>query len=344
MLVNRLLVLSLLTSFVVSCSSVSTLPLEDNASTVTIQAKKSTIDSLIQAEIKKYAVAKKPLKNSTRGTTTGIIKYHNLKTSTLKSGNREMVVYLPPSYQSNPSKKYPVMYMHDGQNIFDKVTGAFGKEWYVDEKIEYLIQKNVSEEVIIVGVYNGLGERINEYTPTSNPEYGGGDGKKYLDFLAKEVKPFIDKTYRTKADKQNTAVGGSSLGGLISFYAGVYYPEVFGKIAIMSPSFWWNDGECLKYADQIKANTNVWLDAGTKEGSDPSVLINLVTQMSKLIEPKVGKDNLVTYFQPEAEHNEEAWAIRIHGPLIQFFGKEANNQKKVALIKRLMTYEEWSKL
>ena len=202
MLVNRLLVLSLLTSFVVSCSSVSTLPLEENASTVTIQAKKSTIDSLIQAEIKKYAVAKQTLKNSTRGTTTGIIKYHNLKTSTLKSGNREMVVYLPPSYQSNPSKKYPVMYMHDGQNIFDKVTGAFGKEWYVDEKIEYLIKKNVTEEIIIVGVYNGLGERINEYTPTSNPEYGGGDGKKYLDFLAKEVKPFIDKTYRTKADKQ----------------------------------------------------------------------------------------------------------------------------------------------
>jgi predicted alpha/beta superfamily hydrolase len=299
--------------------------------------------SFYQMEKNKYKTDVR--KNSTtRGTTTGNIKYHTLKTKLLKSNSRELVVYLPPSYTSSSTKKYPVFYMHDGQNIFDKATGAFGKEWYVDEKVEYLIQKNVIEEIIIVGVYNGLDQRINEYTYTPNSEHGGGNGKNYLDFLVKEVKPFIDKTYRTKSDRDNTAIGGSSLGGLISTYAAINYPNTFAKIASMSPSYWWNDGEAIRDSQNLKNNLTFWFDAGSREGSDPSVMVNFVNKMSSLAESKVGKENVLTYIDDDAGHNEEAWAERIHGPIIHFFGKEKNFNKKADLINRLMTLEEWSKI
>lgn len=299
--------------------------------------------SFYEMEINKYKSGLK--RNSTsRGTITGNIKYHTLKTTLLKSGSREMVVYLPPSYNSSNSKKYPVFYMHDGQNIFDKATGAFGKEWYVDEKVEYLIKKNVIEELIIVGVYNGLDQRINEYTYTQNSEYGGGNGSNYLEFLVKEVKPFIDKNYRTKSDRTNTAIGGSSLGGLISTYASIKYPNVFSKIASMSPSYWWNEGEAIKDSQNMKNNLVFWLDAGSREGSDPSVMVNYVKKMSEIAKSKLGKENVITYIDDDAGHNEEAWAERIHGPLIHFFGKEQNYSKKSELIEKLMILEEWGKL
>lgn len=274
-------------------------------------------------------------------TTTGDIRYHNLNTKLLKSGNREIVVYLPPSYKKDSSKNYPVFYMHDGQNIFDKGTGAFGKEWYVDEKAEYLIQKGIINEVIIVGVYNGLGERLNELTWTKNSEYGGGDGKKYCDFLVKEVKPFIDKTYRTKKDKENTAVGGSSLGGLISIYLATNYSNVIGNSAIMSPSIWWNNGDSLKETSKLKTKTKFWIDAGTEESD---TMVSYADNLYKNLLPVSGKENTMFYIDKGAGHNEEAWAIRVHSPLIHFFGKEKDANKKETLIKRLMSYNEWNKL
>lgn len=306
-----------------------------------IQNKVARVSSFVKAE-KSRGQVKNSLKKGL--TTTGDIRYHTLNTKLLKSGNREIVVYLPPSYKKDSQKTYPVFYMHDGQNIFDKGTGAFGKEWYMDEKAEYLIQKGVINEVIIVGVYNGLAERINELTWTKHPEHGGGDGKKYCDFLVKEVKPFIDKTYRTKKDRANTAVGGSSLGGLISIYLATNYPETFGNASIMSPSIWWNDGESLKEVDKLKLKTKFWIDGGTEEDNSDPGMIGYTNMLYKKLLPTQGKDNAMFYVDKGAGHNEEAWAIRIHSPLIHFFGKEQNSEKKEALIKRLMVYEEWSKL
>lgn len=306
-----------------------------------IQNKVARVSSFVKAE-KSRGQSKNSLKKGL--TTTGDIRYHTLNTKLLKSGNREIVVYLPPSYKKDSQKTYPVFYMHDGQNIFDKGTGAFGKEWYVDEKAEYLIQKGIINEVIIVGVYNGLGERINELTWTKHTEHGGGDGKKYCDFLVKEVKPFIDKTYRTKKDRANTAVGGSSLGGLISIYLSTNYPETFGNTSIMSPSIWWNDGESLKEIDKLKLKTKFWIDGGTEEDNSDPGMIGYTTMLYKKLLPTQGKDNTIFYVDKGAGHNEEAWAIRIHSPLIHFFGKEQSTEKKEALIKRLMVYEEWSKL
>lgn len=278
-------------------------------------------------------------------TIQGDVRYHTLTTKLLKSPQRDIVVYLPPSYKKNTQKKYPVFYFHDGQNIFDKATGAFGKEWYIDEKTEFLIQKKVIEEIIIVGVYNGLGERINELTWNRMPEENaGGDGKNYCDFLTNEVKPFVDKTYRTKPEKDNTAVAGSSLGGLISFYLARYYSDTFSKVAMMSPSFWWNNGEALDEVGKMNGKFDFWIDGGTKEGSNPQTMVNYVNSMYKKLSGKFGQEHIFEYIQPGAEHNEEAWATRIHGPLIEFFGTEKDTSKKMALIKRLMNLDEWDKL
>lgn len=282
--------------------------------------------------------------DTTQHTTVGNIKYHSINTKFLSSPKRDIIVYLPPSYQISATRKYPVLYMQDGQNIFDKATGAFGKEWYIDEKVEYLISKKVIQEIIIVGVYNGLDKRIDEYTWDPMPGEGGGQGKAYAEFLTKEVKPFIDKTYRTKSDRENTAVAGSSLGGLISFELARNYPDVFSRIGIMSPSLWWNNGEVLKEVPGLKGKFDFWLDCGSKEGDKPDTMVTYVNQMYRLLDDKFGSEHVFEFIQDNAQHNEEAWAERIHAPIIQFFGTEQNPAKKEALIKRLMILEEWGKL
>ncbi|MFN8674713.1 MAG: alpha/beta hydrolase-fold protein [Candidatus Sericytochromatia bacterium] len=274
---------------------------------------------------------------------TGIVEKKNVKSKFLKSGNRDLVVYLPPSYYQNTSKKYPVLYMHDGQNIFDASTAPFG-EWYVDEKVQYLIQKNIIDEIIVVGIYNGESERLNELTWNPMTGEGGGNGKKYGEFLTKEAKPFIDKTYRTKSDRDNTAVAGSSLGGLISFYLALNYQDTFSKVGIMSPSFWWNDGEAIKEVSKFNKNFDFWLDCGSNEGSDGSVMVGYVNGMYNALTNKFGKDKVLKYIQQGAGHNESAWAERIHSPIIDFFGKEKNFDNKTKLINRLMSYDEWAKL
>jgi len=279
---------------------------------------------------------------TSKGTTTGDIRYHTIKTDRLKSQKRDIVVYLPPSYNLNSQKRYPVLYMHDGQNIFDKYTSAFGKEWFVDEKVDFLIKKNVIEEIIVVGIYNGLSERINEYTWNKDPQYGGGEGKNYAEFIVNNLKPFIDKNYRTKADRENTALLGSSLGGLISFYLINNYKNYFGKAGFMSPSFWWNNKESTREKINF-TNSTIWLDCGTREGTNYQSLIdNVNTVYNNIL--KVESNDVLKYIHEGAEHNEEAWATRVHGPLIHFFGKEKDKAKKFDLIKRLMILEEWGKI
>jgi alpha-glucosidase len=138
--------------------------------------------------------------------------------------------------------------MHDGQNLFDIAT-AYNQEWSVDEILDTAFIQNDKNAFIIIGIDNGERERINEYSPWINPEYGGGQGKAYVHFLVKELKPFIDKKFRTQPQAKYTAIMGSSMGGLISFYAGMEYPQVFGKVGIFSPSFWFSD-EIISFIKQ----------------------------------------------------------------------------------------------
>lgn len=150
---------------------------------------------------------------------------------------RRVLIYLPNNYTIDSLSHYPVIYMHDGQNVFDAAT-SFAGEWGVDETLS-LQEINGGKGVIVVAIDNSS-DRIAEYTPYQNSQYGGGEGDKYVDFIVQTLKPYIDANFRTLSNRQNTAIIGSSLGGLISLYAAVKYQDVFSKVGVFSPAYWIN--------------------------------------------------------------------------------------------------------
>lgn len=250
---------------------------------------------------------------------TGDVRLHANFHSRILNNDRNVIVYLPPGYEKNRKMRYPVFYMHDGQNLFDGATSYIpGQEWRVDETAESLIKAQRIEPLIIVGVYNTGMERVNEYTAAADPKYkAGGKADLYGRFLVEELKPFIDKTYRTKTDGSHTGLGGSSLGGLISLYLGLKYPKVFTRIAVVSPAVWWADNQIVHYtaAESRKPPLRIWLDIGTKEGRDAKEAQKTVDDARLLKSTLIGKGwregKDLKYFEGEgAEHNEKAWAAR----------------------------------
>ncbi len=177
---------------------------------------------------------------------------------------RQIRVYVPPGYATS-GKRYPVLYMHDGQNLFDDAT-AYAGEWHVDETMNAL-SRSGKLELIVVGIDNGKEKRMTELNPWPNPRFGAAEGKQYMDFVVKVLKPLIDKQYRTKADRANTAIMGSSIGGLISHYAIVQYPEVFSKAGIFSPAYW-TAGPSFDYfaAKPAAGDARLYFLMGEKEG------------------------------------------------------------------------------
>jgi predicted alpha/beta superfamily hydrolase len=214
---------------------------------------------------------------------------------------RRIWLYLPPDYAKS-KKKYPVLYMHDGQNLFENKTSYSG-EWGVDEYLDSIFKKG-EKEVIVVGIDNGLFKRMQEYNPWEFQNFGKGEGDKYVDFLVKTLKPFIDKHYRTLKDKPNTFIAGSSMGGLISLYAVLKYPKVFGGAGIFSPAFWTASGiDSTVIADAKKVNTKLFFYAGGKEGD------SMVPDM-KRIEKEIKERSsspIKEKIDPDAQHNEAAW-------------------------------------
>jgi predicted alpha/beta superfamily hydrolase len=213
---------------------------------------------------------------------------------------RRVWVYLPPDY-SISKKRYPVLYMHDGQNVFDDST-SFAGEWSVDETLDSV--SNHSREMIVVAVDHGGAKRINEYCPYDMENYGKGEGDLYVDFLAKTLKPFIDRTYRTAKNKQNTFIAGSSMGGLISMYAMLKYPEVFGGAGIFSPAFWVGP----KIFDDIqkkgsKVNSKIYFYCGGQEGE------TMQPDTEKAFEElrKVSNSKMVCIVRPDGKHSESVW-------------------------------------
>jgi len=252
-------------------------------------------------------------------TLTGDIRLHKDFHSKILNNDRDVIVYLPPGYDKDKQRHYSVLYLHDGQNLFDGATSFIpGQEWRADEAAEALIARGRIEPLIIVGVYNTGKDRIDEYTPVADPKYNsGGKADLYGRLLVEELKPFIDKTYRTKRDAAHTGLGGSSLGGLVSMYLGLKYPNVFGRVAVVSPSVWWGNNYIIHYveAQKKKPSLRVWLDIGTKEGRNPEEAQTTVDGARLLKETlikkgwKLGKD--LKYFEAQgAEHNERAWAAR----------------------------------
>ncbi|MEO8110266.1 MAG: alpha/beta hydrolase-fold protein [Ginsengibacter sp.] len=215
--------------------------------------------------------------------------------------SRRVWLYLPTGYFTS-EKKYPVLYMHDGQNLFDEATSYAG-EWGVDEFLDSIFSSG-KKEVIVVGIDNGLQKRMTEYNPYSYQKFGKGEGDEYVDFLVKDLKPYIDKHYHTLPDKKNTYIAGSSMGGLISLYAVLKYPDKFGGAGIFSPAFWTAsgiDGMVLSYAKSV--NSRLFFYAGAKEGKSMLPDMHRIAKEIRKHSPSPLKEVV----DPQAMHNEAAW-------------------------------------
>lgn len=214
---------------------------------------------------------------------------------------KKIWVYLPKSYEKS-KKAYSVVYMHDAQNLFDAQTSYVG-EWMVDEYLDSISE----DETIIVGIEHGGEKRIDELTPYPHEKYGGGEGDMYLDFIKNSLKPYIDKTYRTRTDAHNTIIFGSSLAGLISFYAVIKYPETFGNAGVFSPSFWFND-EIYKLVEKtnIPGSSRFYFLVGTDEGEE--VVPDLAKMITLLQRKAVKPEHIESKIIEGGKHNELLWS------------------------------------
>lgn len=217
---------------------------------------------------------------------------------------RRVWIYLPDDYETS-SISYPVIYMHDGQNLFDKAL-SFAGEWQVDETMQNFVKQSV-KDCIVVGIDNGGNDRIDEYTPYINTKYGGGKGEQYAEFLVNTLKPFIDSHFRTLSSPEHTGIVGSSLGGLISYYAGIRYPDVFGRIGVFSPSFWYSDSLMADVRDYVPAPyQKFYFMAGANEDADMVPDINKYINLMLL--QGIDETQMQKVIRADGQHSEWFWA------------------------------------
>lgn len=225
---------------------------------------------------------------------------------------RDVTVYLPPGYEDRQDRRYPVLYMQDGQNLFDPQRSFIpGQHWRLHEAADDAIGERTAEPMIIVGIDNAGPSRIDEYAPTHDPERnGGGRADDYARFLLEELKPSIDAEYRTLPDAANTAVGGSSLGGLLSMHLAAKYPQAFTRAAVISPSVWWHGRRILSEVDEFAGpgRPRIWLDIGGREGTEA---LNGARALHERLLAKGWNDETLAYYEDRrADHSERAWAAR----------------------------------
>jgi len=243
----------------------------------------------------------------------GDVEYHRDIPGDHLNYARDIIVWLPPSYHSNTTTRYPVLYMHDGQNIIDPSTSFTGYDWHVDEISDSLISACKMKEIIIVGISN---------TPDRSQEYGNTPlGRAYMSFIVTKLKQFIDSIYRTIPDRENTATMGSSMGGLISFMLVWNYPDVFAQGCCLSPAFLGGIIDSVKHYQGDYKKIRIYMDNGGK-GLDEELQLGCEEMLSALLKTGfVEGSNLMWYHDAEAEHNERAWAARLWRPLLFMFGK-----------------------
>ena len=218
--------------------------------------------------------------------------------------DRGLRLYVPPDYSDHPERRYPVIYMHDGQNLFDVKTAAYQMEWGVDKTLNDLAKKT-GFEAIVVGIDNGAEKRMSELNPYPGPKLKEAEGPDYMRFIVEVVKPYIDKTYRTLPDREHTAIMGSSMGGLISHYALQAYPQVFSKYGIFSPSYWASP-ELVDRAEkqELPPDTRLYVYCGGKEAP---IMEDKARAMAATLARQGPAENVTLHINPEAQHNEKAW-------------------------------------
>ncbi len=249
----------------------------------------------------------------------GLIHYPDVASRYVPHAH-DVVICLPPGYDREPHRHYPVVYLHDGQNVFDEYPMApFGVQWGADTTARALMHAGAIEPLILVAIGNAGRERIDEYTPTRDAGHdAGGLADRYGQMLAYEVKPFIDRHYRTKRDAANTGMVGSSLGGLLTLHLGLTHPAVFGKLALMSPSVWWDDRWIVRQlvtAVGGRPDLVLWLDVGSLEHRmlrGARLLCRVLLRRGW----RLGED--LEYVEvDDALHDERSWGLRI-GQVLQF--------------------------
>jgi enterochelin esterase-like enzyme len=237
------------------------------------------------------------------------------------SDDRDVIVYVPPGYDEEPQRTYPVLYLHDGQNLFDGRTSFVpGRTWQVLEHADPAIAAGEVEPLVIVGIYNTGDRRLAEYTHEYNWQMGGGEAGAYGQLVTQELMPWIAREYRVRHDRESTGLGGSSLGGLVSLYLGLRYPAVFGKLAVLSPSVWWNHKSILGYLNehspQMWERPKIWLDVGDQEGQKT---LRDVEHLARRLKANGWKPGETLHFEKVegGTHDEASWATRVR-PMLKF--------------------------
>lgn len=251
-------------------------------------------------------------------TLTGDIRFHRKFHSRFLASDRDLVIYLPPGYEEDKTRRYPVLYMQDGQNLFDAATSFTpGRERHFDESAQALIASHAIKPLIIVGIYSTQLDRINDYTPTPEPgTYRGGRADLYGRMLVEEIKPFIDSTYRTLTSRSDTGLGGASLGGLVSVYLGLKYANVFGKLTLSSPACDWDNEMVVRYVQSLrrKGDQEIFLSVGKGE---PERFVASTRALHEALAAKGWKDGRdLSYWEPLIhEHSPGAWRPGIEAML-----------------------------
>jgi len=249
------------------------------------------------------------------------LKLHRGFPSYYLPDSRDLIVYLPPGYEQQPERSYPVLYLHDGQNLFDGRTSFIpGRTWEVREQADAAIKAGEIEPLVIVGIYNTGDRRLAEYTHERDWQMGGGQADEYGLMLTRELMPWIATQYRIRPDRESTGLGGSSLGGLVSLFLGLRHPECFGRLALLSPSVWWNHKSILGYlnerAPEIWDRPKLWLDIGDHEGRRA---VHDVEHLNRRLKANHWRPGETLHFEKihGGTHDEASWARRVR-PMLKF--------------------------
>ena len=244
-----------------------------------------------------------------------------------------MIVYLPPGYDHHPERSYPVLYMQDGQNLFDSRTSFIpGRTWAMREYADEAIKAGEVEPLLIVGVYNAGDRRLAEYTHERDWQMGGGEAPNYGCLMTEELMPWIASQYRVRPEREHTGVGGSSLGGLASLYLGLRYAHKFGKLAVLSPSVWWNHKSILGYlnerAPEIWERPKLWLDVGDQEGRRT---LSNAEHLNRRLKANGWQPGETLHFECVAggTHDEASWARRVR-PMLRFLFPAARRVQELS--------------